>query len=236
MFNLKTTLVDALRERTVNTLKFNLTFFQQLDIGILRSLCEKEKDSFYKSLSDRLENMLKYNENAGVQEMFGIVYGANCPLYIYNESDGSYVCSMKYDDDIFPNVEPIRLLYTPDTHDIAISPLSIFDTWRNLCRLSCCRDKPNFDTVNDRNDSHSFSCTDEVTAHSFNLARALSEVKLDFSLPDKSSISTPVTAIDCSPARPFTDLTLNDFFITGSEKASTEELQVLCERHDIQCI
>ena len=166
------------------------------------------------------------------------MYEANCPLYIYNESNGSYVCGMKHDDDdTFPNVEPIRLLYTPNTHDNAISPLSIFDTWRNLCRFSCCQDEPNFDTVfNDRNDSHSFFCTAEVTAHSVNLACTLSEVKLDFSLPDKSSKSTPITAIDCCPARPFIDLTLNDFFITDSEKVSIEKLQVLCERHDIQCI
>ena len=75
-----------------------------------------------------------------------------------------------------------------------------------------------------------------MTTHSVNLARTLSEAKGDFSLPDKSSIITPVTAIDCSPARPFADLTPNDFFITDSEKASIEKLQVLCERHDIQCI
>ena len=260
LFNLEKYLADELRERAVNTLKSDLTFFQQLDSGILRSLCEKEKGSFYKSFSDQLENMLKYDEYAGVPEIIGLVYGASCPLYIYNESNGNYVCGMKYGDDTFPNVEPIRLLYSPDTHDppghydllvsqhtitashaitdTAISPCSIFDTRRNLWRLSCCQDEPNFDTVfNDRNDSHSFACTDEAVkpTHSVNLVRTLSEAKLDFSLPDKCSISTPVPAIDCSPARLFADLTLNDFSITDSEKASTEKLQVLCERNDIQC-
>ena len=97
---------------------------------------------------------------------------------------------------------------------------------------------PNFDLIfNNRNDSHSFSCTDEVKpTHSVNLSRTLSEAKLDFSLPDKSSISTLVAATYCRSARPFTDLTLNDFSITDSEKASIEKLLVLCERHDIQCI
>ena len=134
----------------MNTLKSNLTFFQKLDSGILRSLCGKEKGSFYKNFSDRLENMLKYDEYAGVPEISGLVYGANCPLYIYNESNRNDVCGMKYGDDRFLNVEPIRLLYSLDTHDspwhydllvsqhtitashaitdTAISPLSIFDT------------------------------------------------------------------------------------------------------------
>ena len=82
-----------------------------------------------------------------------------------------------------------------------------------------------------------FLVADEAVkpTHSVNLARTLSESKLDFSLPDKSSISTPVPAIDCSPARLFADLTPNDFSIKDSEKASIKKLQVLCERHDIQC-
>ena len=116
-FNLEKTLADALRERAVNTLKSDLSFFQQLDSGILHSLCEKEKGSFYKSFSDRLENMLRCDEYAGVPKIIGLVYGTNCPLYIFNESNGNYVCGMKYGDDTFPNVEPIRLLYSPDTHD-----------------------------------------------------------------------------------------------------------------------
>ena len=112
--------------------------------------------------------MLKYDEYAGVPEIIGLVYGASCPFHIYNESNGNYACGMKYGDDTFPDVEPIRLFYSPGTHDsprhydllvshhtitashaitdTAISPLSIFDTWRNLCRLSCCQDEANFDT------------------------------------------------------------------------------------------
>ena len=61
LFNLEKSLADALRERAVKTLKSNLTFFQQLDSGILHSLCEKEKGSFYKSFSDWLGNMPKYD-------------------------------------------------------------------------------------------------------------------------------------------------------------------------------
>ena len=61
--------------------------------------------------------MLKYDEYTGVPEIVGLVYGANCPLYINNESNGNYVCGMKYGDDTFPNVDLIRLFIFPDTHD-----------------------------------------------------------------------------------------------------------------------
>ena len=68
LFNLEKSLADALRERAVNTLKSNLTFFQQLDSGILHSLCEKEKGSFTRASLTSLKiclnmmNMLVYQK------------------------------------------------------------------------------------------------------------------------------------------------------------------------------
>ena len=123
-----------LRESTVNVLKSNLPFFHQLDDAVLHTLCEKESGSFYDSFSDRLEWMLKCDEFAGVLEIPGMVYGSNCPIYIYNESNGEFVCGMKYGDDTFPNVEPIRLLYSSDTpsspghYDVLINQHTISNT------------------------------------------------------------------------------------------------------------
>ena len=89
-----------LRESTVNVLKSNLSFFHQLDDAVLHTLCEKESGSF----CDRLEWMLKYDKLAGAHEILGLVYGSNCPIYIYNESNGEFVCEMKYGNDTFPNI------------------------------------------------------------------------------------------------------------------------------------
>ena len=115
LFELEKNLADLLRESTVNVLKSNLPFFYQLDDAVLHTLCEKESGNFYNSFSERLEYMLKSDEYAGASEILGLVYGASCPIYIYNKSNGKFVCGMKYGDDTFPNVEPIRLLYSPDT-------------------------------------------------------------------------------------------------------------------------
>ena len=54
--------------------------------------------------------MLKFDEYAGAPEILGLVFGAYCPIYIYHETNGEYICGMKYGDDTFPNVEPVRLL------------------------------------------------------------------------------------------------------------------------------
>ena len=59
--------------------------------------------------------MLKCDEFAGLPEILCLVYGENCSKYIYNESNGEFVSGMKYGIDTFPNVEPIRLLYSSDT-------------------------------------------------------------------------------------------------------------------------
>ena len=112
LFKLETKLADLLRDRTVSVLKSNLTFFQQLDSVILHTLCKKESGNFYSSFSDRPESMLKFDEYTGVPEILGIVYGSNCPMHIYHESNRKYVCGMKYGDDTFTNIEPIRLLYS----------------------------------------------------------------------------------------------------------------------------
>ena len=59
--------------------------------------------------------MLKCDEFAGVSEILGLVYGANCPTCIYNEANGEFVYEMNYGEATFPNVEPIMLLYSSDT-------------------------------------------------------------------------------------------------------------------------
>ena len=115
LFELEKNLADLLRESAVNVLKSYLPLFHQVDDAVLHTQCEKESGNFYNSFSERLECMLKCDEYAGAPEIRGLVYRANCPVYIYNESNGKFVCRMKYGDDTFPNVEPIRLLYSWDT-------------------------------------------------------------------------------------------------------------------------
>ena len=262
MFELETKLADLLRYRTVSVLKSNLTFFLQLDSAILHTLCEKESGNFYSSLSDRLESMLKFDEYAGVPEILGIVYGSNCPIHIYHESNGKYVCGMKYGDDTFPSVEPMRLLYSSDTahspghyyllvnqnnisttHTVtstAMNPQSFFDTWRNLCKTcSFQQEEPNFNTVfSDRNEHTSphMACTTEnsATKHPSNHSRTLSEANIDFSLPHKTPNHSPRTIIDFDQTNAFEKLNLNDFTITDTEQKSLDNLMTLCERHDMQ--
>ena len=260
LFELEKNLADLLRESTVNVLKSNLPFFHQLDDAVLHTLCEKESGSFYDSFSDRLEWMLKCDEFAGVPEILGIVYGSNCPIYIYNESNGEFVCGMKYGDDTFPNVEPIRLLYSSDTPsspghydllvnqhtisnthtviDAATDPQGFFDSWRNLCRICSYQDKePDFNRVFIDRSGRTVSATtdhDDIrTKPARPHGRTLAEANIDFSLPDKTDACTRV--INSNPSCEFGKLNLNDFAVTDSEKAAFDKLRIACERHDIQC-
>ena len=57
----------------------------------------------------------KYDEYAEASEILRLVYGTYCSIYIHSKVCEKYICGMKYGDETFPNVEPIRLLYTPDT-------------------------------------------------------------------------------------------------------------------------
>ena len=260
LFELEKNLADLLRESTVNVLKSNLPFFHQLDDAVLHTLCEKESGSFYDSFSDRLEWMLKCDEFAGVPEILGIVYGSNCPIYIYNESNGEFVCGMKYGDDTFPNVEPIRLLYSSDTPsspghydllvnqhtisnthtviDAATDPQGFFDSWRNLCRICSYQDKePDFNRVFIDGSGITVSVTtdhDDIrTTPARPHGRTLAEANIDFSLPGKTDACTRV--INSNPSCEFGKLTLNDFAVTDSEKAAFDKLRIACERHDVQC-
>ena len=60
--------------------------------------------------------MRKTYEYVGETEIIGIIYVAHCPVYVYNrnEHNEGLTCS-KYEDDTFPDVESIRLLYIPET-------------------------------------------------------------------------------------------------------------------------
>ena len=258
LLELEKNLANLLRESTVNVLKSNLPFFHQLDDAVLETLCEKESGNFYNSFSERLECMLKCDEYAGAPEILGLIYGANCPIYIYNESNEKFACGMKYGDDTFPNVEPIRLLYSSntstspsnydllvnqhiisDTHtviDATTDPQGLFYHWRNSCRLCSFHDKePDFNTIFlDRNGTTVSSTTDNITTRSARAhSRTLAEANIGFSLPDKAHACNQVA--NSSPSCEFGELTLNDFAITNSEKAAFDKLWTLCRTHDIQC-
>ena len=202
--------------------------------------------------------MLKSDEYAGAPEILGLVYGANCPIYIYNKSNGNFVYGMKYGDDTFTNVEPIRLLYSPDTPTSSVhydllanqhiisnthtvieataDPQGFFDSWRNSCRSCSFDDKePDFNTVFvDRNGATVSSTTDDkVTKSARAHCHTLAEANIDFSLPDKAHAFNRV--VNSSPSCEFGELTLNDFAITDSEEAAFDKLWTLCGKHDIQC-
>ena len=162
--------------------------------------------------------MLKCDEFAGVPEILGIVYRSSCPIYIYNESNGEFVCGMKYGDDTFPNVEPIRLLYSSDTpsspghYDLSVNQHTIsnthtqllmlpqilrvfFDSWRNLCRICSYQDKePDFNKVFIDRSGRIVSATtdhDDIrTKPGTSHGRTLAEANIDFSLPDKTDACT----------------------------------------------
>ena len=169
-------------------MKDNLSFFKELDATALHSLCEKDSGCYYDSFSHRLESMEKSDEYAGASEILGLVYGTYCPIYIYGKVSEKYVCGMmKHGDKTFPNIEPIRLLYTPDatnspghydplvyqntistSHTVTDSqknPDGIFETWRNLCKVSCISGTdPSIDTVfNDKNEPLSAFSSNEDT-------------------------------------------------------------------------
>ena len=65
----------------------------------------------------KLEPMRITDEYADETEIIGIIYGAHCPVYVCkgNEHNEGFICCAKYGDDTFPDAEPIRLLYTPET-------------------------------------------------------------------------------------------------------------------------
>ena len=206
--------------------------------------------------SDRLEWMLECDEFAGVPDILGLVYGSNCPIHIYNESNGEFVCGMKYGDDTFPNVEPIRLLYSSDTPsypghydllvnqhtisntntviDAATDPQGFCDSWRNLCQICSCQDKePDFKRVFIDKSGRTVSATtdhdDIKTKSARSHGRTLPEANIDFSLPDKTDACTGVIN-SCE----FDKLALNDFAVTDSEKAAFDKLRIACKRHGIQ--
>ena len=92
----------------------------------------------------------------GSQKYLALFVAQIAQYIFYDESNGKYVCGMKYGDDTFPNVKPRRLLYSSDTahspghYDLlvnqhiisttrtvistAMNPQSFFDTWRDLCK------------------------------------------------------------------------------------------------------
>ena len=127
---------DLIRRSAVDLLQINLPFFNYLDVSVLEAICNN-----FPNFRSKLEAMRKTDEYAGEAEIIGIIYGAHCPVYVYkgNEHNKGFTCA-KYWNDTFPDVGPIRLLYTPETdsssghydllvtqHDIMISSNSVID-------------------------------------------------------------------------------------------------------------
>ena len=246
-------------------MKDNISFFKELDATVLHSLCEKDSGCYYDSLLDRLDSMKKPDEYAGAPEILGLVYGTYCPIYIYSKVSEKYVCGMKYGDETFPNVEPIRLLYTPDatnspghynllvdqntistSHtviDIQKNSDDIFETLRSLCKASCISGTdPSIDTVfNDRNEPFSaFSSNEDGYPKDSLPHKTLSHHRtLSEANIDlsllESSLSIESAHTTCTSINPFGHLTLDDSEIV-SEEQSIKKLQTFCEKHDMQAV
>ena len=77
-------------------------------------MCEKQTGQFYSSLEERLTSMLSHDEYAGELEIRGLVYSSCCPIFLYQLQNGIPQCYIKYGDEQFPNIEPLRILYHPD--------------------------------------------------------------------------------------------------------------------------
>ena len=210
--------------------------------------------------------MKKSDEYAWAPEILGLVYGTYCPIYIYSKVSEKYVCGMKYGDEAFPNVEPIRLLYTPDaanspghynllvdqntistSHtviDIQKNPDDIFETLRSLCKASCISGTdPSIDTVfNDRNEPLSaFSSNEDAYPKDSFPYKTLSHHRtLSEANIDlslpESSLSIESAHTTCTSINPFGHLTLDDFEINVSEEQSIKKLQTFCEKHDMQAV
>ena len=111
---LETNLADILRADTVNILKANLQILNDMDDAILRALCEKQNGQFYDSLEDRLKSMESHDEYAGELEIKGLVYSSCCPIFLYQLQNGIPSRYIQYGDELFPQIQPIKILYHPD--------------------------------------------------------------------------------------------------------------------------
>ena len=58
--------------------------------------------------------MHSHDEYAGELEIRGLVYSSCCPILLYPLQNGIPQCYVKYGDEQFPNIEPLRILYHPD--------------------------------------------------------------------------------------------------------------------------
>ena len=114
---LETNLADILRADTVNILKANLQILNDMDDAILRALCEKQNGQFYDSLEDRLKSMESHDEYAGELEIKGLVYSSCCPIFLYQLQNGIPCCYSQYGNELFPQIQPIKILYHPDQPD-----------------------------------------------------------------------------------------------------------------------
>ena len=111
---LESKLADTLRTDTVNTLKANLHF---LDDALVQALCEKQNGQHFVSLEERLRAMESHDEYAGELEIRGLVYSSCCPIFLYRLVNGIPLCYIQYGDDLFPQTQPIKILYHPDQAD-----------------------------------------------------------------------------------------------------------------------
>ena len=111
---LETNLADILWADTVNILKANLQILNDMDDAILRALCQKQNGQFYDSLEDRLKSMESHDEYAGELEIKGLVYASCCPVFLYQLQNSIPSCYSQYGDELFPQIQPIKILYHLD--------------------------------------------------------------------------------------------------------------------------
>ena len=104
---LETKLADTLRTDTVNTLKANLHFRNSLDDALVQG-------QHFVSLEERLRAMESHDEYAGELEIRGLVYSSSCPIFLYRLVNGIPFCYIQYGDDLFPQTQPIKILYHSD--------------------------------------------------------------------------------------------------------------------------
>ena len=58
--------------------------------------------------------MESYDEYAGELKIKGLVYSSCCPIFLYQLQNGIPGCYIQYGDELFPQIQPIKILYHPD--------------------------------------------------------------------------------------------------------------------------
>ena len=220
-------------------------------------MCEKQTGQFYSSLEERLTSILSHDEYAGELEIRGLVYSSCCPIFLYQLQNGIPQCYIKYGDEQFPNIEPLRILYHPDQpnqpghYDILVNQYGIdtaksvldrntvkgdsLNLMKHLCKTagSISRDTSISEVFSDK------KLTVEATAGEgsgcardlSSWGRTLKEANVNFSL----DYHTQFLKKPFQRAQQYSHLTFQDFKINKVEKTLLNYLSSVLFEYSVQC-